>query len=997
MKISALSLQSVLPDLIYYDADTINIKNNLNTFEFDGDAAFMMGDLFLSADKIVIQKSENFVTAEGNVKIIYKKTQATASKMFYDATTKQMRMDNAKIYSDPKSTDNTFEREALGLTKAEVAFDVSKKTRTQRIRENLQNLRMEYAKQKNLESINKTDQTIQNKIKKLQLDYSELLKRYNRIISQPNAYFAALPEDLKTKYIERREVLEKFNKEHPDMAQKILDFSAMPSYIFISAAQILQKNDNTYQLNNSFITPCNCGFTSVPPIIGFSAQKTTLDVGNYATMEGLTFNVFSLPIFYLPWGVLSIKDKRQSGFLYPSGYLSNNAGFAITFPFFLTLGDHADATTTYQYFSQRGSRISEGLRIAFLENSLLYMGGNTAFDKIYNSEWAENKAKIDTALSSTTDPDTIRELNNFTGTKHSVRWYGETRLNAPLSEDVSVKVNGQAVSDNTYIFQFDTSTEIDPMSTVYGNTTPASRRFLHQTVDAEYYGNHISLSARNARYQDLFAFSQDEAPIVLPLVEFTLFPIKFGKLPLYVSNQTSFEDIIVSQTIRGQRLGSSLSATLKLPENSYMTSFLEVKETAVQYYNPTNTGVVGGDSNPYEFFTTILFHNEIPFYGTSVIKNKEKEQETILKSNFNPFLEVNYTPVVSRSKGFPTTYNLWYAADNKARSAFVSLGASWSLNIRRFKLNSRLKLSNNYPLPTRIADTEILQTVLQKHQDIDPHPADEMLFLRTDTEATEIYMQWAILELTRYYDAVEKSEFNKTNLIQEVSDNATLDFTPLRLRLYTNYNIMADRTATELNQIAGPDFSPIYLPEPIGDLSAELDADLLPFVGWKAAVLYSYSFVYSRLNTLTASTNLSLGWGFAGLARYQILYNVDPQSPVSPTFLMSNQFVRKTFLNFGLSYTPVSYVKLGFEWAKNTDPQSTAPTTDLSNGRAYGSSFYINFYNLQDCMDIFVARNKPAGYPEGQATYSIGINVKFFGHEVRFNQLGNYINQKLQN
>jgi len=990
LKLNAATLENVLPDLIYYDADTINIKENLNVFEFNGDAAFLMGDLFLTADKIEINKAEKLVFADGNVKVIYKKTQATASKMIYDSVTKQLRMNHAKIFSDPNSKDNVFDREALGFTKAEIAFDETKKIRMDQILKQLKSIRVEYVKYKNLASLNKNDESLSIKIKKLEKQYSELLTHYNQLENQPNEYFNALPEDLKTKYLERRAAVETFNKDYPGMAEKILNFSDMPSYIYVSASEIIQEDNNTYLLNATFITPCNCGSSGVPPIFGFSAQKAELELDQYATMEGFTFDIFSIPIFYLPWTKLSIKQKRQTGFLYPSGYLSNDAGYAIAFPFYLTLGDHADATTTYQYFSKGGSRVSEHLRVSFLENSLLNLGGNVVFDRTYNSQWETNKQKVDTAIQETSDPVELNRLQGYVGRPLDARWYGETSLNIPFSEDLSLKFNGQVVSDNTYIYEFETSTAVDTRSTVYGNTTSAARRFLHQTVEGEYYGNHITLSARGTRYQDLFALSQNLAPVSLPLLEFTLLPFKLFLTPIYISNKTAFEDVIASTKIHGKRLASTVYFTLKLPENKYLNSYIELQESFVQYYSPSDSGVVSDVRDPYEFSSNILLHTDIPFYAKSKIYNDKKDQTTILKSEFKPFIDLDYTPVVSRSDGFPLTYKLWYAADNWVRSAFVSVGATWGLNIRRFSFKQE-KTDELDPNVTRIADTDVLSEVVQSHSETMKHPAHKAEFLPPDTlEATEIYMEWAVLELTRFYDAVEKSEFNKMNLVHDISENADLNFTPLYLKLYTNYNILADKTADELNTIAGPIFSPTYLPERFGDLSAELDASLLPFMGWRGSILYSYSFVYSRINTITASTNLSLGWGLAGMARYQILYNVDPRAPYNTDQPLTNEFVKKTFLNFGLSYMPRSYVKLGFEWAKNTDTITKADSTDTEQGRAYGSSFYINFLNLQECLDLFIARNKPAGFSENQATYSIGVNIKFFGHEATFNPIASY-------
>lgn len=991
-----------IPDLVYYDADTIKIKNKFGEYELNGHAALILGNLFFSADKIIIEKNENFIIAEGNVRAIYKKTQATASKIMYDGITKQLRMDNAKIYSDPNSTENLFEQNALGLSKAEIAFEQNRQKREQEILKELGNIRIAYAHLKNLLALKK-DQNTLDKIKILEDKYAQLLAHHLRISSEPNVPFSELSENERAKYLERRTIFEKFSKEYPDAAEKILNFSTVPSYIYVSASKVIQKTDDTYLLNDTFLTPCNCGTTAVPPIFRFSAQKAELDLGNYVTMEGSTFDLFKVPVLYLPWSKLSIKNKRETGFLYPSGYLSNNAGFSVTFPFFLTLGEHADSTTSYQYFSERGSRIEEQLRIAFFENSMLFINGNISFDRLYHTEWTENKINAENAISATeSNPNLtpaeksaqIIQYNEFIGKPLNNRWYAESSWNIPLLDNFHLKFNGEITSDNTYISDFEPSTNVDPMSSVYGNTTSASRRFLNQEADAEYYGNHVVFSARSTRYQDLFALTTTNAPASVPLLELTLLPNKYFGIPIEIANKSTFEDIIGAQTITGKRLGSSFYFTFNLYRNKYFNSYFQVQEAAVQYYSQNQFELSSPiNQNPYEIYSKISFRTEIPFYAKTTYKNDKSE--ITIKNNLKPFVDLSYIPTVYRSHSFPYTYKLWYAADNIAKEAMITVGTTWDINIKKGSSELSKKVKNI--VQSHVADIKILKDIVDTKKDASLHSDAEPFVLPTDAESTQIYTQWANLELTKFYAEMQKSEFNQTDFVPNLDEKSDFDFTPIRFSLFSNYNIIAKQTADELNKIAGPFFSPQYVSQPFGDLSAKMDWNLLPFIGWDGSVLYSYSFAYRRLNTLTTSTNIALAYGFAGLARYQILYSAEPPSEtINPDIFNGPfNFVRKTFLNFGLSYSPKPFVKVGFEWAINTDP-TMAQTTDLSNGRQYGSSFYINFLHLQDCLDILIARNKPAGIPETQATYSIGINVKFFGHGVSFNQIGNYLNSKLQ-
>ena len=112
-------------------------------------------------------------------------------------------------------------------------------------------------------------------------------------------------------------------------------------------------------------------------------------------------------------------------------------------------------------------------------------------------------------------------------------------------------------------------------------------------------------------------------------------------------------------------------------------------------------------------------------------------------------------------------------------------------------------------------------------------------------------------------------------------------------------------------------------------------------------------------------------------------------------FKSQNSFIKKTQQTASVTYTPVNWLQFGYQWSENTDP--TATDTDLSNGKSYGSSQNITFLNLQNCLDLTLARNKPAGISENMATYALTLTLRFFGYTQTTPQLGDYINRNISN
>ncbi len=1018
-----------LPNILYYDADDdIKINVKLGLIELNKNASFLLGNVFISADKIIILKNEGMISAEGKVRLIYNKEKATASRIIFDLKTNQLRLDNAQIFSDPYSTDEVVSKEVLGITKAELAFDSERAKRTLEIEHNLLLIRDEYANLKSIQINNKNDNDINDKIKSIISRYSQMLARYTRTRFQPNSYLAGLSDKDKERYLKRREAVKQFNIENPEISKSILNFQPISSYVSVAASQIIQKNDGTFILNNAIVTPCHCSSIGEPPLYGFSSNNAQIEMGQYLTLQGTTLDIFSVPLFYSPWFKVSIKNKRESGFLYPSGYASNNAGSVLTVPFFITLGDHADSTVTYNHYSDRGNAFELELRHQLNTDnnhagtkSQFYSNTKYIKDKKYSTDYHINSERIDNYIRQ--NPQEKNNYEFFRGVDRTTRWSTEESFQLPIYDNYSLKGNGLFVSDSNFLSDFSSNSSItDPNKIVTGDTTSASMRFLPHELDAEYYGDNFVLSIRGQGQQDLFAYIGHSDSIRLPKIEYSLLPKRYLNSLFVIENNTSVENVVLPDGglpyiynnnlssldriyLEGKRIYSTSTLSVPLPYNDYINASASVSIVGVQYYFPSTLEYSA--EKPYQGYLKYDLKTDVPIYFRHDLYDQSGFTNGSIVETLSPFVSINYIPNVIRSSNFPNTYSLWYSQDSTSSSGMTPLGMNLPNNslttsaYLNFGVSSSLKIRKAHFVKSDViidrfskeksppvADIDYL-VELAKEKNIKVTETPMSIFeFSTESESSEVYKGWAEKELNGYYLAVQKNEMAQ-NFIWPTSSSTEirteLDITPIKVSLYSNYNFLAQETANQQNKNAGS----LLLPFPVthyGDIIGELDWDLNPLLNIKGNYLFSYSPVYRRYNSSSYGINTTLPY------HVNISYNYSYQYILPPNML---EFVKKSQNFAGIEYSPRKWATVGFQWSYSEDP--TAIMVDTTSGRAYGSSYYVTLTGFQDCLDVILARNKAPGTPERQSTYVIGLNLKIFGFSTGYEDVGDYINRRLQN
>ncbi|MGE4559693.1 MAG: LPS-assembly protein LptD [Desulfobulbus sp.] len=118
--------------------------------------------------------------------------------------------------------------------------------------------------------------------------------------------------------------------------------------------ELIEKTGElTYHIEDGWVVTCKLQPGEVPPW-SFAAADTELTDGGYAYLKHATFRIKNVPILYSPVMILPAKRKRQTGFLFPSFYMSDRDGFGIETPFFINLSPNSDITLYPRYMANRG-------------------------------------------------------------------------------------------------------------------------------------------------------------------------------------------------------------------------------------------------------------------------------------------------------------------------------------------------------------------------------------------------------------------------------------------------------------------------------------------------------------------------------------------------------------------------------------------------------------------------------------------------------------------
>jgi LPS-assembly protein len=128
----------------------------------------------------------------------------------------------------------------------------------------------------------------------------------------------------------------------------------------LSGERVERVEARTLTVQRGRITTC----TSAVPEWEFRSPEAQIDLGDYVTMKHPSFWIKGIPVFYVPYFIFPIKDKRTTGFLPPRIGASDQYGKIIGGEFFWAMTDWLDSTLGVEYLSKGGVMPSVEMRYA---------------------------------------------------------------------------------------------------------------------------------------------------------------------------------------------------------------------------------------------------------------------------------------------------------------------------------------------------------------------------------------------------------------------------------------------------------------------------------------------------------------------------------------------------------------------------------------------------------------------------------------------------------
>jgi lipopolysaccharide assembly outer membrane protein LptD (OstA) len=353
---------------LFFDARTTGFTRDGKQQIFDGDVIAIGPKSIITADRVVIDQEKKALIAEGHVVVLAADQILTGDRIELATETGDFKITGARMIVNDKVESEKIAKDVLGFSAPELSFEAEREARLD-----------EVSKRKDVvkESVRRKAKLGQGASDGDVSDYSRLLQQEDMIRSQENPAFAQMTESRRNNLRKRRDFWETSR-----VSERVRLDSTRQSYFRLEGDELIKTNGNDFEAKHSLWTPCKCDKDEAPAW-GFRASSTFAQMGGYATFYDAMLEVKGVPVLYLPWLMLPIKDRRQSGLLMPSFTDDVVSGSGYSQPLFIDLGRNRDMTLKGDVFERRGLRAGAEVRWKKSEYSGLQINVEGMRDKVW--------------------------------------------------------------------------------------------------------------------------------------------------------------------------------------------------------------------------------------------------------------------------------------------------------------------------------------------------------------------------------------------------------------------------------------------------------------------------------------------------------------------------------------------------------------------------------------------------------------------------------------
>ncbi|NDE13836.1 hypothetical protein EBZ80_02795 [bacterium] len=333
-----------VPEL-FFDARSSSFTRDGKQQIFEGDVIALGSGNVISADRILFDQAAGTIEADGHIVIISNRQVFTGERLRFFVSSGDFRLESAVMMVNDPDQAGQISRSILGFSQAEIDFEMARQSRLRIIRGARARLR---------ESSRVAAAAGESLSEDLIDRYALLLEQEDLVRAQENPALARLGNDRRLVYQRRRLYWEK-NRE--DLFRKFGGSGASAAYFRMGGQTIERKGGNDFTLQDALFTSCRCD-PGEDPAWAIRAQRSEAQVGGYADFKNAVIEIGGVPVFYLPYFRVPVKDSRQSGFLLPVFSHDPVSGTVFSQPVYFDFGPSADMTVATEFFEQRGTRLS---------------------------------------------------------------------------------------------------------------------------------------------------------------------------------------------------------------------------------------------------------------------------------------------------------------------------------------------------------------------------------------------------------------------------------------------------------------------------------------------------------------------------------------------------------------------------------------------------------------------------------------------------------------
>lgn len=334
--------RQTLGSQIFFDARQTSFSRDGNQQVLEGEVVAIGAGAMISADKVSFDRARQVVEAEGHLVLMSSRQVFLGDRVTYHLKTGDFKIINAIMLANDAAAVEDATRRILGFTRSEVQFEAERKNRLAEVGERKDRLRTEAGRQTR-EGRPLSEDLVDR--------YALLLDEEQLVQKQENPALASMNSERREAYKRRRQFYEQSQKSAVKVRTVLNE-----AYFRLEGDELQRTNGNDYVARESLFTPCFCELDE-SPAWAFRSGRTEAQIGGYADLYHPVLEIKGVPVLYLPYLKVPLKDERQSGFLMPTLGFEKRSGNIFSQPVFFDLGKSADATLTTDIFENRGTRL----------------------------------------------------------------------------------------------------------------------------------------------------------------------------------------------------------------------------------------------------------------------------------------------------------------------------------------------------------------------------------------------------------------------------------------------------------------------------------------------------------------------------------------------------------------------------------------------------------------------------------------------------------------